>query len=108
METRKLTQDQFARFMAEIILSIENYNFDVLYDVRRIMDLFMAHRDRHESPERDSFHLMIRSTGCDMVKESDANYELYDKRSAKIYSLSFCWNYSYMSNEVFCKVIQLR
>ena len=108
METRKMSQDEFAKFIAGIILDIEHYSFDVLYDVKKIVMEFNEFRGKHELPIVVNYHLMVRTTGCDLVKEDDENYNIYDERTPIIYSLTFCWNGDYFSNIPFCEMEQIR
>ena len=107
METRELTQDQFAQFIADSILQIDNYCFDVLYDVSSIMKELAEKRGVLDKPQLSVYHFMLRSTGCDLVKADDINYKLFKDRSTTVYELVFCWNYSYMHREPFCKVRRL-
>ena len=105
--TQKLSTDQFAEFVAKQILTIENYKFDIFYDIRRIMSIFESKRSVSDQAQRDNFHLMVRDNGCDLVDPDDENYKTYKQRSDKIYSLTFCWNCDYMHNETFCEVEKL-
>lgn len=102
-----LTQDEFAKFIAEQILTIEMYQFDILYDVRRIVDELQENRGNSEKPVLKTFHLMIRSTGCDLVEPNDENYNLFEQRSDKIFCLNFCWNRDYF-NLPFCEVTKFK
>lgn len=104
---KHLTRDQFAKFIASIILDIDNYSFDVLYDIKQVMDLQERNRSESEVKRESILHLMIRNTGCDLVKPNDTNYREYKLRSTKIYALKFCWNCDYFSKESFCDVIEL-
>ena len=98
-----MSKDQFALFMAEVIKGIESYNFDVLYDVAKIIGKSSESRGETEYPIREELHLMLRSTGCDLITPDDENYKIYDSRSTEVYELSFCWNESYFGNkESFC------
>ena len=107
-ELTKLDRDQFAKFIAHRLLSIDNYNFDVLYDIKKIVELSNERRSLTPLPAKTTFHLMIRSTGSDMIKPDDENYSIYDDRTSEVYSLEFCWNCDYQSNTPFCIVSQLR
>ena len=105
----EMNMDEFARFIASVILEIDHYSFDVLYDVKRIITELNDNRGTSEKAIFSTYHLMVRNTGCDMVKPNDENYSLYNGRTSIIYSLEFCWNTSYFSHETcFCKVTQLR
>ena len=108
MKTREMSQDEFAKFIAKVILDIDNYSFDVLYDIKKIIIEFNDNRGKHETPIFDNYHFMVRNTGSDMIHADDGNYSIYDDRSSVIYSLTFCWNGGYFSNIPFCKVEQIR
>ena len=62
----KMTKDEFAEFMAKQILRIDFYQFDVLYDIKKIIDQLSANRGITNKPVRTELHLMIRSTGCEI------------------------------------------
>ena len=100
----KATQDEFAKFIAQAILDIEHYSFDLLYDIKRIMDELAEKRSETREPQKSNYHLMLRNTGADLIKPDDENYKLYNNRSNIIYSLTFCWNCSYMMGESFCNI----
>ena len=108
MKATKMSQDEFAKFIAGQVLTIGNYNFDVLYDIKMIVTEFNENRGKHETPIYSNFHLMVRSTGSDLVRENDENYSIYDARTSIIYSLTFCWNCDYFHNIPFCSVEKLR
>jgi len=98
---KEMNQDQFAEFIAKIIFKIDFYQFDILYDVSRIMSELNKHRGNSDKAIYTNYHLMIRSTGCDLVHPNDENYSIFKDRSTVIYSLQFCWNCSYF-NVPFC------
>ena len=101
---KTMTKDQFARFMAEQILEIKQYNFDVFYDISKIVNEskeVLFSKDSTEKPIKKEYHLMIRSTGCDLVNPSDDCYNTYLDRSDKIFKIVFCFNEEYFINENF-------
>ena len=97
----EMTTDEFAQFIAKMIIRIDHYEYDVLYDVSRIMAEHQKYRGDHEAPIYTTYHFMHRCTGSDMVDPSDENYKLFAERNDKIYSLQFCWNRDYF-NVPFC------
>ena len=103
MKTITMNKDQFAQFMADVIRDIDSYKFDVLYDIAKIISKLSQSRGETEYPVREELHLMLRSTGCDLITPDDENYKVYDSRATKVYKLLFCWNESYFSNTMtFC------
>ena len=102
-----MSKDEFAKFIASELLSIKNYNFDLFYDIRKIVDNLQTNRDSHEKPIYETLHLILRDTGCNLVRPNDENYTIYKARSTKIYELVFCYNEDYFSNEHFCIVKML-
>ena len=99
MET--MTKDQFAKFIAGQILEISQHNFDVFYDIAKIVDLMYEQQTNAESPIKQEFHLMVRASGCDLVRPDDSCYDIYVNRSTKIFKIEFCFNAEYFSNESF-------
>jgi len=102
-----MTNDDFAKFIANEILSIKNYNFDMMYDIKKIVIEFNKYRGISEKPIETEYHLMLRETGCDLVEPSDELYKTYKQRNDKIFSLLFCWNCYYMHKKSYCIVNQL-
>ena len=102
-----MTKDEFARFMAIRILTIETYNFDVLYDIQTVIDDLKLIQGKTGQPMFTTYHLMTRDTGGDMVKPDDQNYALYKERNYKIWELEFCFNRDYF-NLPFCIVSQIK
>ena len=98
----ELTLDDFAAFMATCILGTEHYKFDLLYDISKIVKLLNENRGKHETPIYETFHFMLRSTGSDLIKSDDENYNIYLTRSTTVYKLTFCWNRDYFYNIPFC------
>ena len=105
---KKMTQDEFAEFMAKRILCIECYQFDVLYDISRIMIHYNKNRGNTGKVIKQTFHLCLRDTGCDMITPDDTNYKTHSDRSDKIYSMEFCWNYSYNYGSYFCELTRVK
>ena len=104
---KKLNQDELSKFIANELLKIGNYNFDLFYDIDKIVERFNASRGIHEAPMKETFYLMLRDTGSDLIDSNDENYSIYKLRSSTIYKLIFCWNYGYFYNECFCEVTKL-
>lgn len=114
MKNQKLDKDQFSKFIAELILSTKNHSFDVFYDIKRIvlreyevMHELSKTRD-YNKPQVETFILMNRDCGFDLVKPNDELYETYKQRNDKIYELKFCWNNNYLGFEVpYCEVKEI-
>ena len=106
MKTR-MDYDEFAEFMAKIIFKIDNYNFDVLYDIKTIMTEFAENRSKTDKAIFSTYHLLIRNSGCDLIKPDDENYNLYENRNSKVYCLQFCWNRDYF-NIPFCIMNEIK
>ena len=101
---KTMTKDQFAKFIAGQILEISQYNFDVFYDIAKIVNeakTVITCKESMEKPVKKEYHLMIRPTGCDLVIPGDDCYNIYVDRSTKIFKIEFCFNAEYFSNESF-------
>lgn len=106
MKTQKMTNDQFALFMAEIIKSVEMHNFDAFYDIAKIVKR-KSENHGTEIPKRENFYLVTRPTGIDLVSTLDENLDHYLKNNKKHYLITFCWNCDYFRNEEFAVVEEL-
>jgi hypothetical protein len=107
MKNKKFNLDKFAKFMAYRLLQIKNYNFDVFYDIKKIVDLKIE-KQGYEFPNKIELHLMLRNTGCDLIYPSDPHYQTYLNNNSKIYKLEFCFNSDYFSNEEFCTITTIK
>ena len=108
MKNKTMTKDEFAVFIANVILTdIQMYQFDVLYDISKIVQLLGEKRANNEDPQTEELHLMTRSTGCDLVSPTNDYYKTHETNSKKIYKLRFCWNEDYMRKEHFCTIIKI-
>jgi len=106
MEKLKMTKDEFAVFMANVILKdVKMYQFDAFYDIAKIVRLLQEKRGNSKDAQIDELHLMTRDTGCDLVNIDSEIYETYKRNNRNIYKLRFCWNEDYMSNETFCTIL---
>jgi hypothetical protein len=105
MET--MDKDQFSKFIAEQITSMNIYSFDLFYDIRKIMNELFLYQAESNNPIKGTYHLMIRASGSDLIKPDDPNYKTYIRRNDKIYELTFCWNEAYFSKECFCTVNEI-
>ena len=92
---KKYTKDQFAKFIFRKALQISNYNFDMFYDISKITKILFEKRGVSTEKQKDVLHLMLRSTGCDLISPDDVNYKIYNERTDKVYKLEFCWNEDY-------------
>jgi len=104
---KNLTRDELAKWLAVKLLNIDSYNFDMFYDIAKIIKESDAKRGSNTSePVVDAYSLYLRPTGCDMVWEfDDSNLtRLYTERSTEIYKLKFTWNCDYLMNVDFCIV----
>lgn len=107
MKPKKLTKDEFARFISGVTLNeIENYNFDVMYDIHKIVYYLKVYQGMTEELKTDTFHFMIRKTGCDLVQTNHEYYDTFKQRSEIIYSLEFNWNHDYF-DVPFCTVTKI-
>jgi hypothetical protein len=107
MKNKKFNLDQFAKFIAYRLLEIKNYNFDIFYDIKKIVDL-KSQMHGTERPSKREFYLMLRDKGCDLVEKDNNLFDTYLDRSSKVYLLSFCFNSDYFSNEEFCKITTIK
>ena len=109
MKTTQLTKDETAKFFANIIANdIEQYNFDAMYDIYRLIETMLkADGSNTQTKDISEFMLLVRKTGCDMLKaDSYEEIEQHKKifTSLSIYKQTFCWNYTYLINVPFCTV----
>lgn len=102
MEANKLTPDQFSKFIAGLILKCESYSFDAFYDIHNIMQRYKSGMNNHDDKNIEVLHLMCRNTGFDLVSTDDEIYSTYYNHNDTVYQLTFCWNYKYFYDEVFC------
>jgi hypothetical protein len=107
MKNKKFNLDQFAKFIAYRLLEIKNYNFDVFYDIKKIVELKSQMHGTEKRSNQD-LYLMLRDTGCDLIYPNDPNYQFYLTNNSKIYKLEFCFNSDYFSNEEFCKITTIK
>ena len=104
---KSMTQDETAQFVADIMLNkIVTYNFDMMYDISKIVAKLNENRGNSAQPTRETMHLMTRDTGCDLIALDDENYSIYKQRNDTVYEMTFCWNRDYF-NLPFCIVEQL-
>ena len=108
MKNKRLTQDEFARFIAHKINTTKRYSFDVFYDVQKIMNELVKHTSNSQTPVKKTYYLMTRDTGIDLVTRDNDNFTTYAKRNTKIYTLTFCWNYTYFYPEPFCEITRIK
>jgi hypothetical protein len=114
MKNQKMTRDEFAKFMADIILSIKTHNFDTFYDIAHIMRLDKQNRGLTEQPTRETFYLFTRDTGCDFIVFLDGSRKNdmlthYEQNNQNKWEITFCWNCDYFYNsESFATVTKIK
>lgn len=109
MKTLKYSKDQTAKFIARQLLKIEKYNFDVFYDIAKIMNEFQEKRNISSEKQFTTYHLLIRKTGCDLVLPSDDCYKTYVERTDSIYEMKFLWNEDYFrTGDKFCEIKRIQ
>lgn len=106
MNSKEMTQDQFATFMANIILTdIQNYQYDAFYDIAKVVDLHKEKRAITESEQYSELHLFTRSTGCDLVSPDSDLYGIYKSNNSNCYKFKFVWNCDYLRKVPFCTLL---
>jgi hypothetical protein len=108
MKTRNLDLDQLAKFVARKCLKVQRYNFDLFYDIKKIVDL--KNNDLHgsEIPSITELHLFLRPFGSWLTSPDTENYQMYFDSNEQVYKLVFCWNCNYFINQSFCKITRLK
>lgn len=104
METQKLTTDQFAIFMADVIKSVKFYNFDAFYDIAKIVKLKSEKQKDSVNPQKESFFLFSRDTGIDLIDVDNENLDLYIQNNLHQYLIEFCFNSDYFRDESFATI----
>jgi len=100
----KMNQNEFAVFIADVIKGMKSYQFDVFYDIARIVNERKEYCTQHEIRNFAEYHLMVRDTGCDLIYPYELHYEHYMERSTVVYKLVFCWNCDYFIDQPFVTV----
>jgi len=109
MKTKKMSTDQFARFIAKELLKVKQYNFDLFYDISKITDLYIENMSKTGAPIFDTWFLMLRDTGSHFIHSTDINYDMYANNNSKIYKLKFCYNRDYFyAKYQFCEVTLIK
>ncbi len=112
-KTRELTRNQFAKFIANKLLKLKAYNFDLFYDIARITEEHKKQRANYKEPVQTTFHLFLRDTGSDLIdmadiiKEKDT-YKIMKERSIQIYRLRFTFNCDNFYNVPFVIITKIK
>lgn len=117
MKTIKLTNDQFAQWLFNKGLEIENYNFDLMYDITKIITEIKNTNLRDlntgdlitDKPVFRAFWLQLRKSGSYLFDYSDKrNIEPVKLNfSGKEYKINICVNCSYIYNQAFAEITEL-
>lgn len=111
-----LSQDQLAKLMFNKGLEVTSYNFDIFYDIKKIVDYSSNadnYRDEHKSiitnkPVRKTFKWFIRETGSYLVDIEDTDWikavEKNFESTLGIYEITITANCDYIYKESFAKV----
>ena len=105
----KFNEDQFALNVFDLGKSLESYNFDLLYDLRSIMEKRTKVKFETSTEEKcsklfsDTLHLFTRTSGTHSHWEqegvsSEEDIKTYQRHNEKHYKLVFNWNLDYYSN----------
>lgn len=104
-----LTQDQFAVFISDLIKDIKVYNFDVFYDIAKIVNEYKSKCGYNDNiPNKDSYFIFYRETGFDMININSDLYEIMYANNSFCYRLDFCFNCDYFRNESFVKIYKIK
>lgn len=112
MRVGKLNRDELAKELFKIGSKIENYNFDLLYDIQTIMNLNRKKRGNSIESEKDTMHLFIRKFGTHSLIESNEvnqseELKAMKDQSEEHYKLVFCWNVDYLYSETFVVISKI-
>lgn len=108
METQKMTTDQFAIFMADVIKSVKMYNFDAFYDIAKIVKIKSEKQKDSVIPQRESFYLFSRDTGIDLIDIENGNLDHYIRNNVHQYLIEFCFNCDYFRDETFATIVTIK
>lgn len=98
MKTGKLNRDEFAKEIFNIGANLKNYNFDVFYDIQRIMNIDKEKRGITSHPQTEKIHYFTRETGTHiLVSAEKKDIELFAKQGEHHYIFDFFWNCDYFS-----------
>lgn len=103
------TQDQLARFIArKLLTTVKRYNFDLFYDIKRIVDNLQEVRHISDKPQQKEYFLMLRHTGSDFVQKDNTYFDNYYNNNKEVYRMLFTFNCDYMHNIPFCQVTKIK
>ena len=99
MKNKELTNDGLAKFFANELLKIENYNFDTFYDIAKIVLDLKQNRNSSNSRKKviTNYYFCLRKLGSDLIYINDDNKDTYFERSNHIYEIEICFNSDYFS-----------
>ena len=109
MKVGKLNRDELAKELFKIGSELENYNFDMFYDIQTIMNLNREKRGVTEEAQKDVMHLFIRKLGTHSLIEVECldqsnELEAMKNQADEHYKITFCWNVDYLYKESFAIV----
>ena len=112
MKVGKLNRDELAKELFKIGSELENYNFDMFYDIQTIMNLNREKRGVTEEAQKDVMHLFIRKFGTHSLIESNEVNQSEELKAMKgqseeHYKLVFCWNVDYLYSETFVVISKI-
>ncbi len=98
MKTGKLSRDEFAIEIFKLGSELKNYNFDVFYDIQRIMDIDKQKRVVTSHPQKDKIHYFTRELGTHIIVSAEKeDINLYNQHNEHYYILDFFWNCDYFA-----------
>ena len=99
MKTGKLNRDEFAKEMFNIGANLKNYNFDVFYDIQRIMNIDKEKRVVTSHPQTEKIHYFTRELGTHiLVSAEKRDVDLFAQHNEHHYILDFFWNCDYFGH----------
>ena len=116
-------KNQFAKFLFNIGLSINNYNYDLIYDIGNIRskETETIKRETEKNDNRyptkdkvlDTMYLFTRSNGTHSFFEGEnintlEEIKMYKDHNEKMYKIVFCWNEGYFSNTEHCTIEEIK
>jgi len=87
---KKLNKNQFAKFVANVIKEIKNYNYDVFYDIVLFNDTI---KETYKESTEKSYYWYIRDNGTHICEIDNLEFINSVKKAfehKKILKLTFC------------------
>ena len=116
---KKLTNDQFAKFMFAQSEKINNYNFDLFHDIRDIVN-YCYNCDNYRDETRQiitnkpvikTYIFFVRPMGTYLFDVNDISNINHVENNCEVinkYKIEITLNHSYLYNEEFAKVTKLK